>query len=319
MSTAELPLELPSPVPTPGRDMPTKGADERESIAKITRRTGRDRRAEEAFIATKSYLIRTHPILDRAERKLALTELTDRIGKAPLAALAKKKTPPVPGGVGYGAFYNTAFKSGFARGTSCYFEIVCPTPPGGNVNTWLYLTGMNRAGRGIEAFVSYYAQTQPHFKVFDWARTDHWQIDCPFGSLGSYLGTVSSHGSSYQTLGVWNSTFEIASNRWRNEAWLWNRSARRWDLIYRYDYAATQAEQTGGWIGSWGPIVETFQNPYQNTNPMGALNTMLISRGSSGAWGSWQLLSAANSYIRTDNLGFYLVFLDPNYAFVVDS
>ena len=178
---------------------------------------------------------------------------------------------------------------------------------------------MNRAGRGIEAFVSYYAQTQPHFKVFDWARTDQWQIDIPFGSLGSYLGTTSAHGSSYQTLGVWNTTTQISSGQWRNEASLWNRAAGRWDLIYRYDYAGTQAEQTGGWIGSWGPIVETFQSPYVNTNRFGALNTMLIGRSSSGAWGTWQLLNAANSYIRTDNVGFYVVFLDSNYAFVVDS
>lgn len=299
--------------------MPTKASDARERLAKITKETPRDRKGEEAFLATKVHLARTHPQLDRAERALAVEELTERIGKAPLAALAKKKTPPVPGGVGYGFFYTTAFKPAFYGGTSMYFEIVCPRPPGGNVNTWLYLTGMNRASRGIEAFVSYYAQQEPHFKVFDWARTDHWQIDCPFGALASYLGTDSAHGASYPVLGVWNSTYQISASDWRNEAWLWNRSANRWDLIYRYDYAATQADETTGWIGSWGPIVETFQTSYNSTSPMGALRTMLISRGSSGSWGSWQLLSAANSYVRTDNVGFYVVFLDPNYALVVDS
>ena len=55
-------------------------------------------------------------------------------------------------------FYTSAFRSAFARGTSLYYEIVCPTQPGGNVNTWLYLTGMNRAQRGVEAFVSYQGQ-----------------------------------------------------------------------------------------------------------------------------------------------------------------
>jgi hypothetical protein len=317
MREEEYRLEV--PVPTPGREMPTEIADERENLAKITKETPRDMEAEDAFLASKSHIARTHPALDRAERELAVGELTERLGSALLNALTKDKTPPVPGGVGYGVFFNSTFKSAFAGGTSVYFEIVCPTPPGGNVNTWLYLTGMNRAGRGIEAFVSYYAQNEAHFKVFDWARTDHWQIDVPFGSLGSYLGTASAHGSSYQTLGVWNSTFQISSTQWRNEAWLWNRAGGRWDLIYRYDYNGTQTEQTAGWIGSWGPIVETFQSPYLNTNRFGAINTMLISRGSSGAWGSWQLLSAANSYIRTDNQGFFLVFLDPNYAFVVDS
>jgi hypothetical protein len=178
---------------------------------------------------------------------------------------------------------------------------------------------MNRAGRGIEAFVSYNGQTEPRFKVFDWARTDHWQTDVPFGSLGSYLGPLSAHGSSFQTIGVWNSTYQIAAGQWRNDALLWNRVASRWDLIYRYDYAGTQSEQTTGWTGSWGPIVETFQSLYQNTDRFGALNTMLIGRNSSGAWGSWALLGAADSYVRTDNVGFSPVFVDPNYAFAVDS
>src|SRR5215208_4228727 len=321
MTEATSALELPGPVPMPpGQEMPTDVADERESMEKITKETPRDRRAEEAFIASKARLVQTHPRLDRAEREQALAQLTERVGRRRLEeAQAKEKDQPVPGGVGYGPFHNSTFKSAFAQGTSLYFEIVCPTSPGGNVNTWLYLTGMNRAGRSIEAFVSYFAQTEPHFKVYDWARTDHWQTDIPFANLGSYLGTTSAHGTSYQTLGVWNSTYQISSTQWRNEALLWNRAAGRWDLFYRYDYTGTQAEQTGGWIGSWGPIVETFQSPYVNTNRFGALRTMLISRNSSGAWGSWQLLSSANSYIRTDNAGFFLVFLDPNYAFVVDS
>jgi hypothetical protein len=313
-------LALPGPVPVPGRDMPVDVADLRDAFAKITSETPREKDAEQAFLASKLHLVRTDPTLRKAEREPILGQLTERLGKTSLDVLARK-TGPVPGGVGYGVFYDSAFKSAFAQGTSLYFEIVCPTSPGGNVNTWLYLTGMNRAGRGIEAFVSYYGQTAPHFKVFDWARpeAEHWQVDCPWSSLGSYLGTTSAHGNSYQTLGVWNSTFQIAPNQWRNEAWLWNRAASRWDLIYRYDYAGTQAEQTGGYIGSWAPIVETFQDSYQNTNAFGALNTMLISRNSSGAWGSWQLLSSANSYIRTDNKGFDRTFLDPNYAFVVDS
>lgn len=176
MAEARAHLDLTIPIPTTGRPMPTKVADAQERLAKITKETPRDRKGEEAFLATKVNLARTHPRLDRADRALALEELTERIGKAPLAALAKKKTPPVPGGVGYGFFYNTAFKTAFYGGTSFYFEVVCPRPPGGNVNTWLYLTGMNRASRGIEAFVSYYAQQEPHFKVFDWARSDHWQL-----------------------------------------------------------------------------------------------------------------------------------------------
>jgi hypothetical protein len=320
MTDTKSDLTLPSPVPVPGRDMPVEVGDARDQFAKITSEAPSDEDAEQAFLASKIHLVRTAPTLHKAERDQVLVQFRERLGATSLDRVARA-TGPVPGGVGYGVFYNGSFKSAFAQGTSFYFDIVCPTSPGGNVNTWLYLTGMNRAGRGIEAFVSYYGQTTPHFKVFDWARpeAEHWQIDCPWSSLGSYLGTVTAHGDTYQTLGVWNSTYQTSAGQWRNEAWLWNRAASRWDLIYRYDYAGTQAEQTGGFIGSWGPIVETFQDSYQNTNRFGALNTMLISRNSSGAWGSWQLLSAADSYIRVDNKGFDLTFLDPNYAFVVDS
>src|SRR5215207_26249 len=109
MSEATATLELPGPVPTPGREMPTEVADERKSMEKITKETPRDTRAEEAFIVSKAQLVRTHPRLDRAQRERAYTELTERIGKARLEdALAKEKTPPVPGGVGYGPFYNSA-------------------------------------------------------------------------------------------------------------------------------------------------------------------------------------------------------------------
>jgi hypothetical protein len=315
MSEAQYAPEVPVPVPVvPGQEMPTEVADERESFAKITEETPRDTRAEEAFIASKAQQVRTHPTLDRAERELALTELTERIGRERLEdALEKEETPPVPGGVGYGVFYDSAFKSAFFLGTSLYFEIVCPPSPGGNVNNFLYLTGMNRAGLSVEAFVSYFAQTEPRFKVFDWARTDQWQINIPFGNLGSYLGTTYAHGAAYQTLRVWNNTYQRRFRQWRNEALLHNRAAGRWDVVYRYDYAATQAQQTGGWIGSWGPIVETFQSPYVNTNRVGALGTSL------SASGPWQLLSATDSYIRTDNVGFHVVFLDPNYALVVES
>src|SRR5262245_17243129 len=55
-------------------------------------------------------------------------------------------------------FYTSAFRTAFARGTSLYYEIVCPTQPGGNVNNWLYLTATNRAQKGVEAFVAYRGQ-----------------------------------------------------------------------------------------------------------------------------------------------------------------
>ncbi|MFK4223832.1 hypothetical protein [Streptomyces sp. NPDC019890] len=214
-------LELPVPTPTIGREILAEYADERETFENASIQY-RDERAELAFQASKVHVARTHPTLNLDEREAALGELAEQLG-APALKLREQKDVPVPGGVGYGAFFNTSFKTGFGKGTSLYWEVVCPTVPGGNVNDWLYLTGMNRAGKGVEAFVSYHAQEAPRFKVFDWARTDHWQIDCPWSALGSYLMTRTAHGQNYQILGVWNSTWEIAPGQWRNQALLWNR------------------------------------------------------------------------------------------------
>jgi hypothetical protein len=256
--------------------------------------------------------------MSKSTRDEAGATLARALGFESLDALARS-IGPVPGGVGYGMFYTSAFRAAFARGTSFYYEIVCQTQPGGNVNTWLYLTATNRASKGVEAFVSYRGQNDTRFKVFDWARSDQWQTNIAFASLGAYLRNAVAHGTSYQVLLVWNSSFEIGTNRWRNEVLLHNRSANRWDLVYRYDYNATSAEQRSGWVGSWGPIVETFQNSYQNTRRLGFLSTMLIARNAAGQWGNWSLLAASQSTIRNDGQGFSTVFLDPNHSFTVRS
>ena len=104
-----------------------------------------------------------------------------------------------------------------------------------------------------------------------------------------------------------------------NEVLLWNHVAGSWDLVYRYDYAATSAQQASGWVGSWGPIVETFQNPYSGTSPMGAATTMLIARGANGAGADASLRGSSESYVRTDGVGFHLCFREPNYRWAVNS
>jgi len=228
-------------------------------------------------------------------------------------------TQPRPGGVGEGFFYNPAFKTGWGLGTSLSCDFVCPVPPGGNTDTFLYLTATNRSALGVEAFVSYDGQDIPHFRVYDWARSDPWQTDVPFTSLDNYVTTMSAHGNQYPALPVWNGTWAIDTGTYRNQALLYNNVRWGWDLVYQYDYAATDSQQKTGWIGSWAPIVETFQSLYTNTNPMGALGTQLVGSDNNGVWGSWELLSTSDSYVRTDNVGFNVVFLDPNYAFVVKS
>jgi hypothetical protein len=126
------PFPVPVPVAHPG--MP-KSHDARRMFAKITSGTERDEQAERAFLAMKAHVIRTHPRLDRHQRGAAFAELVQRVGYEPVATAEARDGAPVPGGVGYGFFYEDPFKGGFAQGTSLYWEIVCPNPPGGNVNT----------------------------------------------------------------------------------------------------------------------------------------------------------------------------------------
>lgn len=306
--------EITAPIAPSNRPHKTLG-NQQQHFAEMTAKTPVDQEFRNAFVQNKLRIASTHPRLDLAMRDHVIASLTESLG--PHAR--ELKTPPTPGGVGYGFFYTTAFKAAWGHGTSMACDFVCPSPPGGNVNTWLYLTATNRSGLGVEAFVAYNAQNVPHFRVFDWARNDHWQTDIPFTSLGNYLTQGSAHGHPYPVLPVWNNTWLIAAGRYRNQALLYNHVRGGWDLIYQYDYDATDAQQKTGWVGSWGPIVETFQSPYSHTQPMGALSTQLIAADNNGHWGNWAMLAASNSYVRTDNVGFHLVFLDPNYAFVVNS
>jgi hypothetical protein len=301
-----------------GKLQKIKVVDAQDEFKKITKATPRDKAAEEAFIASKIHMISTHPALPPEERK-GLVEglLASQSAELRSAVVSAAKKGPVPGGVGYGMFYNSPFKNAFIGGTTIYSEVICPNPPGGNVNTWLYLTATNRSAKGVEAFISYNGQDQTFFKVYDWARTDQWQTNIPFSSLTDYLWQDPSHGSSFQVIYLMNVTQLGDPNSWWNQVLLWNRASKNWDMVYQYNYSATLAEQQTGWPGSWGPIVETFQNSYTGTNPMGFLNTQLISRN--GGWGSWRQLSANDSYVRTDNKGFTLSFLDPNYNWAVRS
>ena len=78
--------------------------DRRAQFRTLTRSAPVDRASERAFLASKLTMLRVHPGLTQRERAE---------GEAMLALVfgtkAKKKTPPVPGGVGYGMFYKGAF------------------------------------------------------------------------------------------------------------------------------------------------------------------------------------------------------------------
>ena len=304
-------------------------ADKQSKFARLTRAAPTEPDSERVFLASKLEMLRTHPYLSDKDRGEAESRMAHFLGLESREALEQrvaprpsrksaKKSPPVPGGVGYGLFYTDPFRASFVAGTAFYYEIACPLQPGGNVNTWLYLTAMNRAQRGVEAFVSYQGQNDTRFKVFDWARSDQWQTNIPLADLTDYLRSTIAHGTPLQVLLVFNVTLQTGPNQWSNVVFLHNRAVDGWDLIYQFDYPSTIAEQTTGFVGTWGPIVETFQNPYQNTDSLGFLNALLFSADANGQWDG-SVLTSAQSTLRNDGQGFTPLFLDANYSFVVTS
>src|SRR5262245_9978765 len=123
---------------------PMEGAvvDKQAGFVRLTRTARPERDSERIFLASKREMLRTHPGLSDAERiqaetlmahtlKLESRDEFERRVYPPKAKKAGGRTPPVPGGVGYGMFYTDAFRVSFSRGTSFYYEIVCPHQPGG--------------------------------------------------------------------------------------------------------------------------------------------------------------------------------------------
>src|ERR1700747_1416670 len=121
--------------PLPPRRSQATMLDRRTEFAALSTLAPPTADVQRAFVTSKLKSLRTHPALHPADRESIVTTF-----KAVAPMVATEDVGPVPGGVGYGVFYNSAFKNNFAGGTSISWEIVCPTTPGGNVNTWLYVT-----------------------------------------------------------------------------------------------------------------------------------------------------------------------------------
>ncbi|HZU28960.1 MAG TPA: hypothetical protein VFA04_25775 [Bryobacteraceae bacterium] len=272
--------------------------------------------AERRFIESKRHMLRTNPWLQPNERARATQAFADMLG--PSAGLAPEG--PIPGGVGYGFFYNPAFRSSFATGTSLYWEIVCPDLPGGNVTDWLYITATNRSAKGVEALIRYDGQNNFTFGVFDWARGegDRWRVH-QYAELAPYRAVESAHGADYQVVVVMNSTYQDTPGNWVNEVYLLDATTQQWAFLYSFAYPATLQDQTADGVGTWGPIVETFQDAYSGTNPMGALKTQLAARDAAGNWGPWAALTTTQSDPRVDNKGFVQQFVDANYSWTIHS
>lgn len=199
---------------------------------------------------------------------------------AKLGFSSKPAGYPVPGGIGFGYWFTDAALFWTDSVVLDYF-IVTPDRVGGNMDYFLYLTSSNRSNLGTEAFISYYGQNEATFKVYDWARTDHWQtsINLPTSNPHYLTERRNERGQLQKMCRVSNATlylgFDGIQHQWRNEVQLFNFDLNDWDLIYQYDYStATKEEntfQSGEFFGSWGPIVEiwTDEGSYDGLNVVG--------------------------------------------------
>lgn len=189
------------------RELPV--SDARAKFTRPAWKSARERAEVQAFLESKRQMVQSDPQLSPQEKSEALAEINSL---SPEHADEESEeddpddVPPPPGGVGYGIFYQPDYKIAWDTGSAVESYIVCPTVPDGNVNTWLYLTATNRTGKGVEAFVSYSAQDEFRFKVFDWARPDQWQVDRPYSVLADYVSTLEINGKRHQVLYVLNRT-----------------------------------------------------------------------------------------------------------------
>jgi len=224
-----------------------------------------------------------------------------------------KRIPPVPGGVGYGVYYKQNFQWSFSNFSCLDFGILTPAAAGGNSTGFLYLTATNGTAKGVEALISFFQQESPQFKIFDWAKSENnkWSLSIDCSTIPENFSTKIINGINHSYCRVLNKTEMTAPNIWENKVCLFNFIGNNWDLIYNYQYQCTLTEQKNVFNGSWGPIVETFQDFFSNINPMGFCDSLLYNDNTN------VLLKPSNTTIRDDNDGIDIVFKLANHTFYV--
>jgi hypothetical protein len=245
----------------------------------------------------------------RIEHPVETYEAPKRLLQKADAKVASLSGFEVPGGVGYGYWFKDNDLLWNDSTVLDYF-IITPSTVGGNMDYYLYLTSANRSNLGTEAFISYYKQNEATFKVYDWARADHWQVSLNLPTDHPEYLTVAPDevGNTRQCCRIRNGTRYLGSAsgkyEWRNEVFLFNFNIATWDLVYSYDYTTVSKTdntyQSGEHYGSWGPIVEiwTDKGSYSNLNQIGFAHARLFQDGSGPRW-----LTDTNSY--QDSMAFF--------------
>jgi hypothetical protein len=205
-----------------------------------------------------------------------------------------RATPPIPGGVGAGTLYRQGALPATNRAELSTQMIVHPT--GIDVPDWIFTTATNRTEKTVEV-VGIYIGPDASLGVFDWSCSV--EDPCPSGSIVPdwqwtrdltelpcyYAMGDDGGGHQHNLLSYVNSSKRRGNEpgpsarrgNWRNDVFLLNRCTRRWDLVYRHDFATSQRDcSLDSACGWWGPIVETFNvSPQPLIKELGFLESAL--------------------------------------------
>lgn len=211
---------------------------------------------------------------------------------------------PTPGGVGYGYdYYNTAMI--WTNSTIADYYVVAPNYLIGYVS-YLYLTSTCRAQLGTESLVEYDHNNEAQFWIYDWAQSgNRWvvMIDLPTANPKYLTTRPDEFAIPRQMIHVRNGTYYLGyaagQYQWQNNVMLFNFTRSDWDVVYTYNYGTASltnnlyASGTSS-IGSWGPIVETFDVSYTTVNTVGFdLIRLFQDNNPTPLW-----FTPANTYVR---------------------
>ncbi len=222
------------------------------------------------------------------------------------------------GNIGFGVCYRKDFQYSFTNTVLLDYCITISPALGGNSSDFVFLTASNTCSKGCEAYLSYYAQHEPTFLIYDWSISgeDRWVKEIQYTDLSNYIFRSKVNQKTLDFIRVLNYSTLVSGRTWENKVCLFNRLDTAWNIIHQRTYDVTDVRELKvADLGFWGPIIETRQKNFGRLNPVGFADAMLYN----DIITENARLTNSNTFIRTDKIvtGINLLFLDPNHTFLI--